>query len=65
MPYRVFAVAISGKLGYTFRWPLFGGRYFMCVLVCMENRAWVRESNTIWNQTGINFLFDLASVFMT
>ena len=66
MPYRVLAVAISGKLGYTFGWSLFGGRYFICGLVCMGNRAWVRGSDTdrIY-QTGRNFFLDLVSVFTT
>ena len=46
MSYRVLAVAISGKLGYTFRWYHFGGGYFIYVLMCKGDRAWVRESDT-------------------
>ena len=46
-PYKVVGVAISVALGHTLRYSHFGGRNFVCGLVCMGNRAWVRGSYKI------------------
>ena len=47
MSNRVLALAISGKLGYTFRWSHFDGGYFTYV-VCIGNRVWVCGSDTMF-----------------
>ena len=56
---RVYAVAISDKLGCTFRWPDLRGRYFVEV-VCIGNRVWVPwvgHNLNLSNEKKIIFLF--------